>query len=130
MLIRVQLIEAREDAHLWAQSYERDLRDFFSVQREIARTVAAEVHVALKPEREPLLAATRPVDPEALDLYLRARTLRGPSYARRELGAPGHRAARAVGGTRPRLRRRLGRAGRAHSGLGCPRLGAGSRTTS
>ncbi len=40
VLIRVQLIEAREDAHLWAQSYERDLRDFFSLQREIARSVA------------------------------------------------------------------------------------------
>ncbi len=41
VLIRVQLIEAREDAHRWAQSYERDLSDFFSVQREIARTAAA-----------------------------------------------------------------------------------------
>ena len=79
VLIRVQLIDAAQDAHLWAQSYERDLSDFFTMQREIARTVAAEVHVALKPEREPLLAATRPVDPEALDLYLRAVTLRGPS---------------------------------------------------
>jgi TolB-like protein/class 3 adenylate cyclase len=77
VLIRVQLIEAREDTHRWAQSYERELRDFFSVQREIARTVAGEVHVALKPEREPMLAATRPVDPEALDLYLRAVSLKG-----------------------------------------------------
>ena len=75
VLIRVQLIDAREDAHLWVQSYERDIRDFFSVQREIARTVAAEVNVALKPDREPLLAAARPVDPEALDLYLRAVSL-------------------------------------------------------
>jgi tetratricopeptide (TPR) repeat protein len=41
--------------------------------------VAGEIEIALKPEREPLLAATRPVDPEALDLYLRAVTLRGPS---------------------------------------------------
>ncbi len=78
VLIRVQLIEAREDTHRWAQSYERDLRDFFGVQREIAHSVAGEVHVALKPEREPLLAASRQVDPEALDLYLRAVTLRGP----------------------------------------------------
>ena len=79
VLIRVQLIEPRQDTHLWAQSYERDLRDFFSVQREIARAVAGEIEIALKPEREPLLAATRPVDPEALELYLRAVTLRGPS---------------------------------------------------
>jgi TolB-like protein/class 3 adenylate cyclase len=73
VLIRVQLIDASADAHVWAQSYERDLRDFFSLQREIARAVAGEVHVALAPEREPLLAETRRVDPEALDLYLRAR---------------------------------------------------------
>jgi tetratricopeptide (TPR) repeat protein len=78
VLIRVQLIEARDDAHRWAESYERDLSDFFNMQREIARTVAAEVHVALKPEREPLLAATRPTNAEALDLYLRAVSLRGP----------------------------------------------------
>ncbi len=45
VLIRVQLIEARKDAHRWAESYERDLRDFFTMQREIARAVAAEVHV-------------------------------------------------------------------------------------
>jgi TolB-like protein len=88
VLIRVQLIDGSKDAHLWAQSYERDLRDFFSVQREIARAVAAEVHVALKPEREPLLAATRPVDPEALDLYLRAVTLRGPSTLVASWGPP------------------------------------------
>ena len=88
VLIRVQLIEAREDAHRWAQSYERDLSDFFSVQREIARTAAAEIDVALKPEREPLLAETRPADPEALDLYLRAVTLRGSSTLVASWGPP------------------------------------------
>ncbi len=88
VLIRVQLIEAREDTHRWAQSYERDLRDFFSVQREIARAVAGEIEIALKPEREPMLAATRPVDPEALDLYLRARTLMGPNTLVGSWGPP------------------------------------------
>ena len=88
VLIRVQLIEAREDTHRWAQSYERDLRDFFTMQREIARTVAGEIEIALKPEREPLLAATRPVDPEALDLYLRAVSLRGPPTLAASWGPP------------------------------------------
>jgi tetratricopeptide (TPR) repeat protein len=88
VLIRVQLIEAREDAHRWAESYERDLSDFFNMQREIARTVAAEVHVALKPEREPLLAATRPANAEALDLYLRAVALRGPGTLVGNWGPP------------------------------------------
>jgi TolB-like protein len=88
VLIRVQLIEAREDVHRWAESYERDVRDFFSLQREIARAVAGEVEVALTPEREPLLAATRPVDPEALDLYLRAVARRGPSTLVASWGRP------------------------------------------
>jgi TolB-like protein len=88
VLIRVQLIEGRKDSHLWAQSYERDLQDFFSVQREIARTVAAEINVFLKPWRAPLLTATRPVDPEALDLYLRAVTRRGPGLLVRSWGPP------------------------------------------
>ena len=76
VLIRIQLIEARTDSAVLAQSYERDLRDFFGVQREIARAVAAAIRVAL--EQEPLGAAARPVDPEALDLYLRAVSLWGP----------------------------------------------------
>jgi TolB-like protein/class 3 adenylate cyclase len=76
VLIRVQLIEALNDAHLWAESYERDLRDFFRVQREIARAVAGEIHVTLSPERE-RLGDTRPVDPQALDAYLRGLQLRG-----------------------------------------------------
>ncbi len=88
MLIRVQLIEAREDAHLWAQSYERELRDFFTMQREIARAVAGEVEIALKPERAPLLTATRAVDREALDLYLRAVALRRPTDLVASWGPP------------------------------------------
>ena len=88
VLIRVQLIEVRNDAHRWAQSYERDLSDFFAMQCEIARTAASEIDVALKPERESLLAPTRPVDPEALELYLRAVTLRGASTLVASWGPP------------------------------------------
>jgi TolB-like protein/class 3 adenylate cyclase len=72
ILIRVQLIDGGRDEHLWVQSFERDLQDFFAVQREIARKVAGEIHVALRPDGEALQASTRSVDPEALDAYLRA----------------------------------------------------------
>jgi len=78
VLVRLQLIDAERDDHLWARSYEQEFGGILRLGREIARTVAAEIEIALKPEREPLLAATRPVDREALDLYLRARTLMGP----------------------------------------------------
>src|SRR5207237_2979079 len=38
--INVQLIDARSDSHLWAQSYDRDLKDIFGVQRDVAEKVA------------------------------------------------------------------------------------------
>jgi adenylate cyclase len=127
VLIRVQLIEAREDTHLWAKSYERDLRDFFSVQREIARAVAAEVHVALKPEREPLLAATRPVDPEALDLYLRAVTLRGPINLVASWGPPAIELLERSVALDPDFANGWVALAEAHSKLGFAGFGAGSR---
>ncbi len=52
------------------------------------RAVAGEIEIALKPEREPLLAATRQVDPEALDLYLRAVSLREASTLVASWGPP------------------------------------------
>ncbi len=127
MLIRVQLIEARKDAHLWAQSYERDLRDFFSMQREIARMVADEVHVALKPERERLLAATRPVDPEALDLYLRAVSLRGPITLVASWGPPAIELLERSVALDPDFAEGWVELAEAHSLLGLAGGGAGSR---
>src|SRR2546423_4357258 len=51
--ITAQLIHAASDSHLWAESYERDLRDVIALQREVARTIAREVQIALTPqERE------------------------------------------------------------------------------
>lgn len=47
--INVQLIDAREDRHLWAESYDRDMRDILLLQGEIAQTVARKVHIALTP---------------------------------------------------------------------------------
>jgi tetratricopeptide (TPR) repeat protein len=69
--ITLQLIDARNDHHLWAQSYERDLKDVLALQGEIARAVASEVAVELSPETEALLRNTRSVDPAAHDAYLR-----------------------------------------------------------
>jgi non-specific serine/threonine protein kinase len=71
--ITAQLIHAATDQHLWAESYERDLRDVLSLQNEVARTIAAEIQVKLTPQERAQLAATRAVDPEAHDLYLKGR---------------------------------------------------------
>jgi len=71
--ISVQLIEARTDRHLWAESYDRDLRDVLTLQTEVARAVAKEIQVKLTPREQEQLARTRPVDPDAYEAYLKGR---------------------------------------------------------
>ena len=71
--IAAQLIHARTDQHLWAESYERDFRDILSLQSEIARQVANEVRIVLSPEENASLSGARRVNPEAHELYLQAR---------------------------------------------------------
>ena len=71
--VTAQLIHAPTDRHLWAESYERDLKDILVLQSEVARTVAEQVQVAVTPEETKRLAATRPVNPEAYEAYLKGR---------------------------------------------------------
>ena len=71
--IAAQLIQASSDQHLWAESYERDFRDILSLQSEIARQIANEVRIVLTPEERERLGTARSVDPEAHELYLKAR---------------------------------------------------------
>jgi TolB-like protein/Tfp pilus assembly protein PilF len=69
--ITVQLIRAETDTHLWAESYERDFRDVLSLQGEVAWAVAREIRAALTPEESAQFARIRPVNPEALEAYLK-----------------------------------------------------------
>jgi TolB-like protein/tetratricopeptide (TPR) repeat protein len=71
--ITVQLIHASSDQHLWAESYERDLRDILSLQSEIARQVANQVRIILTPEERARMGSARQVSPEAHEWYLKAR---------------------------------------------------------
>jgi TolB-like protein/DNA-binding winged helix-turn-helix (wHTH) protein len=71
--ITAQLVEAPSDRHLWAESYERDLRHVLDVQDEVARDVANEIKIKLTPQEQAQLASGRPVDPEAHEAYLRGR---------------------------------------------------------
>ncbi|HKT70327.1 MAG TPA: protein kinase [Terriglobales bacterium] len=68
--ITAQLVRAATDTHLWADSYDRDLRDVLGLQKEVARNIAQQVQVTLTPQEKTVLAANRPVDPEVHDLYL------------------------------------------------------------
>jgi len=73
--INAQLIDARTDAHVWAEEYDRDLKEMFAVQSEIAQKVAGRLHAKISPAEK--LAIERPptVDLTAFDLYSRARNL-------------------------------------------------------
>jgi TolB-like protein/DNA-binding winged helix-turn-helix (wHTH) protein/Tfp pilus assembly protein PilF len=71
--VTAQLIEARTDSHLWANEYERDLRDALTLQDEVARDIANEIRVKLTPEERTRLAAARPIDPETNEAYLKGR---------------------------------------------------------
>ncbi len=71
--ITAQLIQAATDQHLWAESYDRDLRDVLRLHSELARTIAQEIKVTLTPQEEARLAATRTVNPAAHDAYIRGR---------------------------------------------------------
>src|SRR6516162_9181932 len=71
--ISAQLVDARADRALWAQSYEREIRDVLTLQNEVARTIANEVRILLTPREQALLERPRAMDPRALELYLRAR---------------------------------------------------------
>ncbi|QQG48180.1 MAG: tetratricopeptide repeat protein [archaeon] len=73
--ITVQLIDARSERHLWAQSYDRDLTDVFAIQADIAEKVAEALKVQLLSKEKAGLGKKRPVDPEAYTLYLKGRTL-------------------------------------------------------
>ena len=71
--IRAQLIEASNERHLWADSYDRELGDVLALQQQIAQAVARLIHARLAPEEEVRLANARRVIPEAYESYVKGR---------------------------------------------------------
>src|SRR2546427_4010432 len=71
--ITAQLIDAAKETHLWAESYERDLRDVLALQAEVAQAIAREIRVKLTPVDQARFAEVRAVDPDAYEAYLRGR---------------------------------------------------------
>ena len=71
--ISVQLIDARTDLHLWAQSYEGDLSDVFRLQERVALAIADGIRVKLTPQQKAGLGQVRSLNPEAHELYFRGR---------------------------------------------------------
>jgi TolB-like protein len=69
--INLQLIDASDDSHLWAQSYDREIKDIFAVERDIAQSVADALKAQLMPAEATRVAATPTQNPAAYDFYLR-----------------------------------------------------------
>jgi len=73
--VNAQLIDARSDAHLWAQTYDRDLADVFAIQSEIAQKIADQLQAKLSPKEKAAIEERPTKDLAAYDLYLRAKEL-------------------------------------------------------
>jgi len=72
--ITVQLIEAARGFHLWSESFDRELRDVFAIQQEIAHNVVRSLQVTLSPQEKGALAEVPTSQVQAYDYYLRGRS--------------------------------------------------------
>src|SRR5436190_12464065 len=69
--VNVQLIDARSDSHLWAKSYDRDIKDVFAVESEVSQEIADALQAKLSPNEANTLATAPTKDPEAYDSFLK-----------------------------------------------------------
>jgi len=68
----VQLINASEESHSWAKEYDRNWKDIFSVQSEVAQTIARELYIIITPKEKQLIEKISTTNMTAYDLYLKA----------------------------------------------------------
>ena len=73
--VNAQLIDAGRDAHMWAQTYDRELADVFAIQSEIAKAIADQLRAKLSPNEKKAIEQPPTSDVIAFDLYSRAKTL-------------------------------------------------------
>ncbi len=71
--ITAQLIQVRDLSHLWAEDYDRDLRDILSLQSEVARAIAEQIRLKLPPAQTARLRSEAAVNPAAYENYLKGR---------------------------------------------------------
>jgi serine/threonine protein kinase/Tfp pilus assembly protein PilF len=73
--VSTELVNARNDNTIWADSYDRDLTDIFSIQSEVAQTIARKLTATLSPQEKKIIEAKPTENLEAYDLYLQAEQL-------------------------------------------------------
>jgi len=71
--ITAQLIQAPDDKHLWAESYEGNVRDTLALQNKVAAAIAEQIRIKLNPQEQAALKNARVVNPEAYESYLKGR---------------------------------------------------------
>ena len=71
--VSAQLIQVKDQTHLWAKNYERDLGDILALQQEVAVAIADEVEIKLTPEQKAHPSDARPVNARAHEAYLEGR---------------------------------------------------------
>jgi serine/threonine protein kinase len=76
--VNAQLVDARTDQHLWAQTYDRDLADVFAIQSEIAKAIADQLQAKLSPTEKSAIERPPTNDIDAFDLYTLAKNLLVP----------------------------------------------------
>src|SRR5438046_1557131 len=79
--VNVQLIDARADSHLWAKTYDRDMKDVFAIQSEVAQEIADSLQAKLSPAEAKTLATAPTKNPEAYDLFLKAEYFANQIYS-------------------------------------------------
>ncbi len=75
--INAQLVDARNDRHIWAESFDREMDDILKLYAEVTREIANSIRVTLTPNEAATLEASRQIDPDAYELYLKGRHLCG-----------------------------------------------------
>lgn len=81
--VTARLLNANTDSQIWSKSYQRELRDLLTLQRELAFTIANEMKVELSPQDQERLKTPRPVAPAAQEAYLKANYLNVGTYEQR-----------------------------------------------
>ncbi len=73
--VTAQLIDARTDAHQWAEHYDRDLNDVFAIQSEIAQAIAGQLQAAISPQEHAAMLERPTANVEAYTQYVRAKQI-------------------------------------------------------
>jgi len=98
--ITAQLIYGPSDQHLWAASFDREVKDILTLQSDLAHEIAGQIHVKLSPESDKSLKSLRAVNPKAVDAYAEARfhidKTKNLTYYKDELSAKREEATKAA----------------------------------